>query len=214
MPKISAATLDQHRAEVTDRLLDAFGELVLSRGYAEVSLADVASAAGLARTAIYTYFPNRESLLFAWTDREVRNTIERLELEVAEAGSYAEKLRVFVRHQLAEFSTRHLPPGREVIQFLKPETYERFMNHIEPLERILRNIVERGVEAKEFADVDPASTVSLVMACIGSERVPLATGIHEAGEAEERLSNFLLRALARPGGRPKRRTRSPSRPLA
>lgn len=195
VPKISAPTLEAHRAGTIDRLLDAFSELVMSRGYKAASLADVAAQAGLARTAIYNYFPDRESLLFAWTEREVRRTISILEQEVAEAPSHSEKLRAFIRLQLVDFASRHLPPGQEVIQFLQPETYERFMQHIEPVERILRDILREGIEAGEFADIDPATTVPMVMACIGAERAPLASRTHTIEEASERVASFLLRAL-------------------
>ena len=60
-----------------------YRELVMSKGFSVVSLADVAAHAGLARTAIYSYFPDRESLLFAWTEREVQRTIAILDQEVA-----------------------------------------------------------------------------------------------------------------------------------
>jgi AcrR family transcriptional regulator len=195
VPKISAATLQEHRAETIDRLLDSWGELVMAKGFDTVTLADVAAQVGLARTAIYNYFPDREALLFAWTDREVQRTVEQLEQELSQVDSYAEKLRVFVRSQLIEFGRRHLPPGKEVVQFMRPETYGRFMDHIEPLEKVLRDIIGKGLEAKEFSDTDPASAVPMVMACIGAERIPLATGTGEVEAATKQVSQFVLRAL-------------------
>lgn len=195
MPKITAPTLQAHRAETIDKLLDAWGDLVMSKGFDAVSLADVAAQAGLARTAIYNYFSDREALLFAWTDREVRKTLDTLEGELANANSYAEKLRIFVRSQLVEFGRRHLPPGKEVVQFLRPETYGSFMDHIEPLDRVLRDVIAEGIEAKEFTKVDPADTARMVMACIGAERVPLATGSADVDESSRRVSEFVLRAL-------------------
>jgi AcrR family transcriptional regulator len=210
MPKISAPTLEAHRAATVDRLLDAWGELVMSKGYAAVSLADVAAHAGLARTAIYNYFPDRETLLFSWTEREVGRTIAILEQEVAQASSCAEKLRSFVHAQLVDFANRHLPPGKEVIQFLQPETYGRFMQHIEPVERILRDILSEGAETGEFADLDPTATLPMMMACIGAERGPIAARSRSVDEATERVTDFLLRALSpksrtasRDGARPK-----------
>lgn len=213
MPKISAPTLEQHRAETIDRLLDAWSELVMGRGYATVSLADVAAQAGLARTAIYNYFPDRESLLFAWTEREVRRAIAILEQEIAEAPTYAEKLRAFVRLQLHDFARRHLPPGQEVIQFLQPDTYGRFMQHIEPLEQILVDILREGSDAGEFGDLEPASVVPMIMACIGAERGPLAAHTHTVEEATERVTGFLLRALApsAPKARPRAKPTPPSK---
>jgi AcrR family transcriptional regulator len=210
VPKISARTLEEHRAETIDRLLDAWGELVMARGYDVISLADVAAHVGLARTAIYNYFPDRESLLFKWTDREVRRTLAILERELSEAASSAEKLRVFVRLQLADFANRHLPPGQEVIQFLKPETYQRFMDHISPVERMLREIISEGVQTGEFRPVDPGATVPLVLACIGAERAPLASRAHGLDEATEQVTTFLLQALT-PATAPRRAARSPKR---
>lgn len=195
MPKISAPTLEAHRAATIDRLLDAFGELVLKQGYSDVSLADVAAQAGLARTAIYNYFSDRETLLFAWTDREVARTLAILEADVEAADTCAEKLRIFVHQQLLDFATRHLPPGHEVMQFLNPETYGRFMRHIEPVEAIARAIVSTGVSSGEFEHADPATTVPMIMACIGAERGPIATRAHDVEEATDRVTGFLLRAL-------------------
>jgi AcrR family transcriptional regulator len=196
MPKISARNLEEHRTETMDRLLDAWSELVKSRGYAEVSLADVAAQAGLARTAIYNYFPDRETLLFAWTDREVRRSMSILEGEIAAAESSAERLQIFVHLQLVDFANRHLPPGQEVMQFLQPGTYGRFMEHIEPVERMLRNIISEGIEDGEFvAGTDVDATVPMVMACIGAERGPVASRKHSVDEATARVTEFLLRAL-------------------
>lgn len=209
MPKISARTLEEHRSETIDRLLDAWAELVKSKGYADVSLADVAAQAGLARTAIYNYFPDRESLLFEFTDREVRRALSILHTDIASATTSTEKLRLFVRLQLVDFANRHLPPGQEVAQFLRPETYTRFMDHIEPLERMLRGILAEGARSGEFAEVDPATTVPMIMACIGAERAPLASRKHEIDEATERVTAFLLRAL---GAAPPKRARSKPSP--
>lgn len=195
VPKISAPTLEKHRKETVDRLLDAFSELVMSRGYAEVSLADVAAQAGLARTAIYNYFPDRETLLFAWTDREMGRSLAILESELEGADTVAERLATFVRLQLHEFTVRHSPPGHEVIGLLRPETYGSFMRHVEPVERICRVIVDEGLADGSFKDVDAPTAVQMIMACIGSERTPLTTRAHTVEEATERVTNFLLRAL-------------------
>ncbi|MCA1711885.1 MAG: TetR/AcrR family transcriptional regulator [Actinobacteria bacterium] len=205
MPTISAPTLEAHRAVTIDRLLQAWGELVMERGYEDVSLADVAAKAGLARTAIYNYFPDREALLFAWTDREVRRVLDRIAEQLAEVESPAEKLELFVRMELESFVTSHLPPEQGVVHFLGPETYARFMDHLEPVEAVLLDIIEEGIASGDFAPGDAAATVPLVMASIGSERGPLATGEHDLDEAAERVIGFVLRALTPSGRKRKRR---------
>jgi len=206
MPKIKAPTLAEHRNTTQERLLDAWGELVMAEGYDGVSLADVAKQAGLARTAIYNYFPDKEALLLTWTDREVSKTLQAMIEAIDAADTCAEKLEIAVRLQLESFTTRHLPPGQEVMQLLKRGTFERFMAHIEPLEKAVQQIIAEGVELGEFGDVDPATTVPMVLACIGAERAPLSTGQHDVGEATARVTGFLLRALGATGAaKPKRK---------
>lgn len=212
MPKISARTIELHRAETIEKLFDAFGELVMERGYADLSLADVASHAGIARTAIYNYFPDREALFFAWTDREVANTLKIVERDLASVASYAEKLRVFVHSQLTQFVARHLPPGKEAMQFLGPGNHDRFTHHIEPMETLLRDVLQQGMAVGEFEAADPEGTVPLVMACIGAERVPLASRRHDVDEATERVTSFLLRALVPVAHVPARAKRRPAKP--
>jgi AcrR family transcriptional regulator len=196
MPKISAPTLHEHRAGTTERMLDAWGELVMAEGYDQVSLAHLAKKIGIARTAIYNYFPDKETLLFAWTDREVQRTIHEMTDKIAGEESCSGKMRIAVHLQLRSFTDRHLPPGREVAQMLRRESHQRFMKHIEPLERAVRDIISEGIATGEFTDaIDPATTVPMVLACIGAERVPLATSAHDLAETTERVSDFVLRAL-------------------
>ncbi|MGN6302254.1 MAG: TetR/AcrR family transcriptional regulator [Angustibacter sp.] len=65
MPRISAATVAEHRARQEEVILEATRAL-LAEGRAEVpSLAEVARRAGLARPSLYQYFSSREDLLDA-----------------------------------------------------------------------------------------------------------------------------------------------------
>lgn len=180
----------------------------MSLGYSAVSIADVATKSGLARTAIYNYFPDREALLFAWTEREVNRAITLLEERIVSADSRAAKLRVFIQAQLEGFGTRHFAPGQEVMQFLRPETYQNFMSHIEPLERILVDIVEDGLRAREFSGVDAEDAVHMIMACVGSERAPLASQEISIDDATERVATFVLRALGASPVKPAPKTSS------
>lgn len=196
MPRIKAETVEAHRAQTIDALLEAFGSLVLERGYTGLSFGDIAQRAGLARTAIYNYFPDLEAMLFAWTEREVANAMTQLEEDVSKARTADQKLRIFIRHQLEGFATRHLPPGQEVMRFLNPETFGRFMSHIEPLEKIVHGIISDGLDSGEFAGADPSTAVPMVMACIGTKRGSVAQDPSTLEGATEELATFLLRALA------------------
>ena len=49
-----------------EAILDATGELVLSRGLLAVTMSDIAEATGIGRATLYKYFPDVEAILNAW----------------------------------------------------------------------------------------------------------------------------------------------------
>jgi AcrR family transcriptional regulator len=51
---------------VREAILDATGELVLSRGLLAVTMSDIAEATGIGRATLYKYFPGVEAILNAW----------------------------------------------------------------------------------------------------------------------------------------------------
>ncbi len=76
MPRISAATVAEHRRNQERRLLDAAHEILRDTGDVP-SLREVGRRAGLARSSVYHYFGSREDLLNSlvrdvfpkWTER-------------------------------------------------------------------------------------------------------------------------------------------------
>lgn len=65
VPRISAATVPEHRDAQRRALLRAAAELIVSSGVAAVTPTSVGERAGIARTSVYDYFGSREDLLVA-----------------------------------------------------------------------------------------------------------------------------------------------------
>lgn len=65
MPKISAATVAEHRAAQRRALLDAALELLAETPERAPGLGEIAARAGLARSSAYHYFRSRDDLLRA-----------------------------------------------------------------------------------------------------------------------------------------------------
>ena len=55
-----------------ERILDAAGQLFVERGISQVSMGDVAAAAGCSRATLYRYFADRRELHLAFIHREGR----------------------------------------------------------------------------------------------------------------------------------------------
>lgn len=197
MPKISARTLAQHRAVTRERVLTAWAELIAERGYDAVSLADVAARVGLARTAIYNYFPDKEALLLAHTDRELDGLLPQLREELASVPTAADKLRVIVTRHAAGLAGRPLLPGPGLAGFVGSRTYERLEDHLAPLENLLRDVIAEGAASGEFDVPDVDSATALAFACLGADRLPV--GAHATGPAVDDVVDFVLRALGAAG---------------
>jgi AcrR family transcriptional regulator len=70
-------------ADAAARLLDAAGEVFARRGVVDVTVADVAAAAGCARGTVYRCFPDREALRRAFVARETGRVGARVGARIA-----------------------------------------------------------------------------------------------------------------------------------
>lgn len=78
MPRLWTATIEQHRTEVRDAVLDATAGLVEERGLLAVTMSDIAEHAGIGRATLYKYFPDLTAILAAWHNREVDRHLDAI----------------------------------------------------------------------------------------------------------------------------------------
>ncbi len=78
MPRIWADTIDSHRRQVRDAVLDATAELVVDHGPMSVAMSAIAERAGIGRATLYKYFPDVESILLAWHARDSGDHLDHL----------------------------------------------------------------------------------------------------------------------------------------
>ena len=210
MPKISAGTIAEHKRAVSDRLFQAWAELIAERGYDATSLADVAERAGIGRTAIYNYFSDKETLLIAHTERQLAIFLAKLDTALADVETPPEALEVFVHQHVLDFATRPLLPGPELATLVGTQVYAELAAHTEPLHAVLRGIITDGVASGDFDVTDIEASATMAIACIGAERVPVGLGEHTSEEADERILTFLTKALGAPGREGAQRRRVPA----
>ncbi|WP_203963647.1 TetR/AcrR family transcriptional regulator [Actinocatenispora thailandica] len=71
MPRIWSRTIEAHRDAVRDATIEATAALVAERGPSGVTMSQIAKDTGIGRATLYKYFPDVESILVAWHDRQV-----------------------------------------------------------------------------------------------------------------------------------------------
>ena len=100
MPKIIGGSLREHREQTRRRLFDALSSLMADRGFDTITLADIATTAGVGRTAVYNHFADKEALLVAFIADETDRYATLLQRRLDEIDDPVEQLRQYVRAQV------------------------------------------------------------------------------------------------------------------
>jgi AcrR family transcriptional regulator len=93
VPRLWTDTIEEHRREVRDAILDATARLVAERGLRGVTMSQIADEARIGRATLYKYFTDVEAILRAWHEREVNSHLDYLAELRDRPARPAERLR-------------------------------------------------------------------------------------------------------------------------
>jgi len=191
---------DFRREQVIDVARRLFGE----RGTTEVSMEEIASEAGVARSTIYVYFANRDELLRACLksmhDRLIEKTsrswdvenapIERLRILILGILEQLDESPAFLRLALATYEAVS-PSGAAVDSELSLIGLD--------VAGQLKDLYEDGVAGGEFRVIDPDLAVTLIGQQIyGAMSVRAADPLPQPRDlAAAEITDFVRRGLAR-----------------
>jgi AcrR family transcriptional regulator len=71
VPRLWNQTIEAHRRDVREAILDTTWALVTEQGLLAVTMSQIAQEAGIGRATLYKYFPDVEAILSAWHERHV-----------------------------------------------------------------------------------------------------------------------------------------------
>lgn len=199
VPNLWADSLDEHRALVRRRLLDAFGELVAERGVDGVTLSAVAERAGIARSAIYNHVQDKHDLMLAYTERVIRGTVARARAAMAESDP-EQRLRQYVEISFRAMSSDRAA-GQDLMPLLTHAEQGRLLAHLAPIRDLLAEIVSDGVDRGVF-EGDPAALHRAAWALLSGYRLMLGRGEIDVDEAIVTATSVLLGGLTGARGQP------------
>ena len=101
VPKLWKDTIETHRRAVHDAAMDVAVAVVDERGLRSVTMSEIAERTGIGRATLYKYFPDVESILRAWHERQIAQHLEQLAAARDGARDPAGRLRAV----LAAFGT-------------------------------------------------------------------------------------------------------------
>jgi len=197
-----------------DEIIAAAGRLFIERGYAQVTMSDIARAAGLQQSSLYYWFRKKELILQA-TFSVNRVPLEFINRIGARSGSPALKL-----YRLVRFDTLQLcnsPCDVNELERLaegQPDLFAGFWEDRQRLHDWVVTLVAAAMEEGQFVDCDPdLVAVSLLSFDEGIQKRFRHQDQHRAGTASafchqprgaEELAEFaagtMMRALLRRPG--------------
>jgi AcrR family transcriptional regulator len=147
MPRLWTETIETHRREVREAILDTTAALA-EHGLLSVTMSQIAEATGIGRATLYKYFPDVEAILRAWHERQIGTHLAHL-VEVKESAGDAGQRLVMVLEAFAfmsqESGGHH---DTELAAFLHRD------RHMARAERQLRDLIrELLVDAARTGDV-------------------------------------------------------------
>jgi len=115
VPRLWSETIEAHRRDVREAILDTTAALVAEHGLRSVTMAQIAERTGIGRATLYKYFPHVEAILIACHDRHVEAHLRQLTAarEGAEDPAarvhavlavYAHIVHAMSRHDLTELA--------------------------------------------------------------------------------------------------------------
>jgi AcrR family transcriptional regulator len=191
VPKLWTQTIEAHRREVRDAILDTTAALVAEHGLLSVTMSQIAEETGIGRATLYKYFSDVEAILLAWHERQITGHLKYLAEVRHQAGNAGERL-VAVLEAFALISHEsHGHHDTQLAAFLHRD--ERVAGAEQEVRRMIRELL---IEAAETGDVrDDVAPDELASYCLHA--LTAASGL-PSNAAVRRLVTVTLAGLRPP----------------
>jgi AcrR family transcriptional regulator len=201
MPRIRAASIDEHKALTRSALLQAARDLIDDTGSADISLGEVALAAGVGRTTFYDYFSDRDDLIASLVEEELPIVLAGVIESVPDDLSTPDRLAELAARTVEFVATDrvfgvilHRDAGR-----MSVEAQERIGDSHGELSSEMANLYMQGVSQGRFNAMPPALAGQLIQDTImAGARVLIAAEPYDEkilSEVTRGVRTFLLGGL-------------------
>jgi AcrR family transcriptional regulator len=147
VPKLWTETIEAHRRAVHDATLDTTAALVAEHGLAAVTMSQIAARTGIGRATLYKYFPDVETILVAWHDRQIARHLAYLAEVRDRADRPGERLEAVLQAYALIQHTHH---GTELATLLHQG--EHIARAQQQLHSFVSDLLAAGAEAGDIRD--------------------------------------------------------------
>jgi AcrR family transcriptional regulator len=151
-------TIDAHRREVRDAVLDTTAALVASNGLLSVTMSRIAEETGIGRATLYKYFPDVETILLAWHERQIASHLTHL-VEVRDHAADPDKRLQVVLNAYAVI--RHESHGHHDTALAARMHQDEHVTHAEQqLRNMLRSLLADAAASGAIRDDVPSDELA------------------------------------------------------
>ena len=160
---LPALTLkERQRRQREELILHITEEVLVEKGYYEMSMDEIAARVGIAKGTLYLHFAKKEDLVFALLEREIGRLHETLTLAKAQESSARSKLEFLVQtlyQQLFESPNKllHAIYSSADIQRLLKEKHELLLGEVRS------TITQWLVEGQDSGEFDPTIPTDIML---------------------------------------------------
>ncbi len=159
VPKLWRETIETHRRDVRDAVLDTTAALVAHHGLLSVTMSRIAEEAGIGRATLYKYFPDVEAIVLAWHERQIAGHLERLVHVADRPGSSGQRLEAVLEAYalICHESRGH----RDTELAALMHRHEHLARAEQQLRHLIRNLISAAADTGDIrSDVGPDELVS------------------------------------------------------
>jgi AcrR family transcriptional regulator len=178
MPKLWNETIETHRREVRDAILETTVALVTEHGLRSVTMSQIAEETGIGRATLYKYFPGVEAILHAWHERQITGHLDYLAEARDQAGGARERLEaVLEAYALISHESRGHQDTELAVLMHRDGQVARAEQQ---LRRMIRDLLTEGQKSSDVrGDVRPDELVSYCLhALSAASGLPSKAAVH------------------------------------
>jgi AcrR family transcriptional regulator len=156
VPKLWSRTIESHRQDVRDAILETTARLVDEHGVRAVTMMQIAEETGIGRATLYKYFPDVETILVAWHEGHVSGHLAHVTALRGGAGAPGDRLRAVLEFYAG---IQHEHQGTELALMLHRGAHvARARDHLqELLQELLKECAKAGVVRRDIPANELAS---------------------------------------------------------
>jgi AcrR family transcriptional regulator len=149
VPKLWTETIEAHRSQVREVVLETTAGLAAEHGLRAVTMSQIAEKSGIARATLYKYFPDVETILVAWHEGQVLAHIKHLvTLRDQADGPFDALQAVLSAYALICYDVTRRDQGTELTALLHRN--ERVAAPEQQLHELVRDLIAQTAENREI----------------------------------------------------------------